>query len=191
MPTYASALMSFVTLSLLIVSAIRTQQSVASILVLGTRLIRDELAPQAMKWTGLAVVLSLFAILTLEPVKLRFRQLIFDEGVIAEPVVVNDLKVGQPFQGEITLRNLGPSAVTLVGSKSSCTCMSVNFQRTMLAGKSSVKKRFQIVPASAGRVHQRLIFYVDVKRQHCVAVDIVGFAKERSDEIEKENSELF
>ena len=187
LPSYASALISCVILGLLMRSAIRTQQSILGILQQGYQAIRDNLAPKASQWIGLVIVLISFTILTFEPVKQRLRKVIDGEGVIAEPVWLDGLVLGQPFQGEITLRNLSIDPVTLVGSKSSCSCMSVNFQRTTLDGRASLKQRFQIVPGSVGRIHQRLIFYLDLKRQYCIAVDIVGYSKERSDETKHEN----
>lgn len=186
LPSYASALIGCVILGLLMASAIRTQQSILGILQQGYQAIRDNLAPKASQWIGLVIVLIFFTILTFEPVKQRLRKVIVGEGVIAEPVWLDGLVLGQPFQGEITLRNLSIDPVTLVGSKSSCGCMTVNFQRTTLDARSSLKQRFQIVPNSVGRIHQRLVFYLDLKRQHCVAVDIVGLVKEHSDEIENE-----
>lgn len=105
LPSYASALISVAILSLLIVSAIRMHQPILEILRRGTRAIQDELAPQARQWIGFMIVLSFFTILTFEPVKQRLQQMIFSEGVIAAPLMIDDLVVGQSHQGEITLHN--------------------------------------------------------------------------------------
>lgn len=131
----------------------------------------------SMEIIGISFASIVFVALTYLPVKQRLISVFGEQLVVAKPVWIEDMSVGKSSLAKVLLLNRHSSPISVVGFKKSCGCIALEERRITIPPGAEEEFSFKVIPATPGRFHHRLIYFLNSQHQQRVDVDILGFSK--------------
>ena len=109
-----------------------------------------------------------------------WRNLLFpgwfgDPPIVAAPVNLGKMVVGEEHAGTVRLVNYSGVPVRVIGSSRSCTCVSLVEDSAEIPAGGSLEIAIKARPTKPGFFHQRLVFFVDHPPQTRVWGDVTSF----------------
>ncbi len=126
------------------------------------------------KFSGVVVVVIGFSLTQSSTFKDYVRKT-FVEDVKVSVVNLGNLPMSKTADAQVRITNNSSEIRNIWGMRKSCTCVVDDLQIPLpIPANGYVTISLSIHPKGPGPFHQRVLFYVDSKRQHVAAADIVG-----------------
>lgn len=97
--------------------------------------------------------------------------------VSCDEVQLGDVTVSEPVKFKVKLTNHSMKPVFIVGGGKSCGCITLGSVGQVIPPHDSITMDVEVTPKSTGWFRQRVIYYLNSRRQFVVAADFSGFAK--------------
>lgn len=134
----------------------------------------------------LAAILVFFtAVVILQfPFAASLRNRVFFQSPLrAEVVFVGQLELGQQSTCKVAIENVSQHTASVVGVQKSCVCVGIkNILGVEFLPGQSKNITLNLLPNTVGRLHQRIVVFLDHPDQFRMNIDVVGNVKDRVDE---------
>ncbi len=128
------------------------------------------------RFFGVGICLVLILLSTWFRSHPEFASLLGKSPIPAVRFSVGDLVVEEQVALSIPWRNCTSEIVTVLGSQSSCNCISLSNSHVTVGPSEQIELKFQVRPHKTGFFHQRIVCFVNHTHQRRFVLDVVANA---------------